>query len=369
MNLPVITATGSAASRGEAHGRQAADRIERGLAMYRDEFARKGVQWDEAQALARAFMPHVEHYDADLVVELEAIAKGARQTKESILILNARTELLFWKELERTKAGAPAPELVTAEECTSATALPEVTANGHLLHGQNWDWEPRCADHAIALRIKGSDIPDSVNFVEAGQLARHGFNSEGVAITANGLHSAGDYAKTGVPNPFIRRKILSAETFGKAIGVIHNSARSFSHNLSLSHALGEAFDFETTPDHVFWIEPQDGILAHANHFRSPQARVTITDVNLARCPESLYRESRVRRGLLAEKGRIDVDTFKRVFGDTFGKPDSVLRSPQRRPGGITSATVYTLIMDTTERRAWVALRPYDGASFQEVSLA
>ena len=108
MSLPVITVTGSAAARGEAYGRQAADRIERGLAMYREEFARKGVQWDEAQSLARAFMPHVERYDAELVVELEAIAKGARQTKESILILNARTELLFWKEQERTKTRAPA---------------------------------------------------------------------------------------------------------------------------------------------------------------------------------------------------------------------------------------------------------------------
>lgn len=368
MNVPIITVSGTSAARGESYGRAAAQPIARALAMYRREFAGKGLQWDEAQALARSFMPHVERYDAGQAVELAAIAKGAGQTPEAILILNARTELLFWKEQERSAARAPAA-LAHAEECTSAVAMPEVTQDGNLIHAQNWDWQPQCAEHTVALRIRDSDIPDSMNFVEAGQLARHGFNAEGVAITANGLHSAGDYARTGVPNPFIRRRILASDSLAKAIGAVYNSARSFSHNLGLSHAAGEAFDFETTPDHVFWIEPQEGILAHANHFRSIQARATVTDLNLARCPESLYRESRVRRGLLAEKGRITVDTFKRVFGDTFGKPDSVLRHPHARPGGMTSATVYTLIMDASQKRAWLALKPYEGAAFQEFALA
>lgn len=334
--------------------------------MYRKEFARKGIEWDEALRLARRFMPSIEEYDAQLAIEISAIAKGAGESTEAIVVLNARTELIFWNERER---GLPTATLAEVDECTSAVALPDATLEGHVIHAQNWDWQPECADHALVVRIRSDDMPDSLNFVEAGQLARHGFNSEGVAITAMGLHSSGDYGRSGIPNPLIRRKMLACDSLGGAIGVIYNSARSFSHNIMVSHPAGEAFGFETTPDGVYWLEPEDGLMVHANHFKSPQALSQVTDINIARCPDTLYRDSRVRRLLNAERGRITEETFRSVFADNFGNPNSVLRHPQARPGGMVSATVYTLIMDSAQLRAWVAPKPYEGASYTQYSLA
>jgi isopenicillin-N N-acyltransferase-like protein len=324
--LPVIDVAGNAAQRGESYGRQAAGLIALAVEHYRRDFAAKGVDWAEAGVIARRFRAQIDAFDGELAEELSAIASGAGVPVEDILLLNARTEVLFWREQEKGRKSAQETE---PEGCTSALAMPQTTRDGKLIHGQNWDWMPEVAGHTLALRIRRADCPDSLNLVEAGQLARHGFNELGVAVTAMGLHSAGDYGKVGIPSPLIRRRILSSANFGDALGQVLGHLPSFSHALVVSHADGEAFCFETTPEETFWAGPEDGLIAHANHFSNPAALARVKDANLARCPESLYRESRVRRALEAERGRIDATTFETCFADTFGRPNSILRPPRK----------------------------------------
>ena len=363
--LPVIDIAGNATQRGESYGRQAAGLIALAVDHYRRDFAAKGVDWAEAGAIARRFREQIGAFDGELAEEISAIASGAGVPADDIVLLNARTEVLFWRE---RKKGRRAGEETEPEGCTSALAMPQATRHGKLIHGQNWDWMPEVAAHTLALRIRRADCPDSLHLVEAGQLARHGFNEVGVAVTAMGLHSAGDYGKVGIPSPLIRRRILTSGNFGDALGQVLGHPPSFPHALVVSHAEGEAFCFETTPDETFWAAPENGVIAHANHFSNPAALARVRDVNLARCPESLYRESRVRRMLEAERGRIDATTFETCFADTFGQPNSILRHPSKRAGGLTSATVYTLIMTPIDRIMRVAVRPYEGARYQELSL-
>ena len=363
-SFPLISISGSPSQRGESYGRQAAAQIALAIDIYRGEFQRRGMYWPEALRLAGEFLGTLRDYDPILSEEMEAIAHGADRSVQEIVLLNARTEVMFWKE---KKARTVDIEQMI-EECTSAVALPEATQDGHLLHGQNWDWNPACVDLAVVLEIRQDDAPDILTFVEAGQLARHGLNSEGIALTAMGLHSDRDYGRMGIPNPMIRRKMLGCRNLGEAMSVLTNSPRSFSHCLILSHADGEAFSFETTPDEVYWLEPEDGILVHANHFKSTVAMAQLKDLNLGRSPDSLYRDSRVRRALKAAEGSISMETFRQVFSDEFGKPNSVLRHPAPRPGGMISATLATLIMDTTERIMWLAPTPFKNAHFTEYRL-
>ncbi len=70
--------------------------------------------------------------------------------------------------------------------------LAEASADGKLLHGQNWDWRAECAETGVVLRIAREDGPDVLTFTEAGGLARAGMNSAGVALTANFLGSDRD---------------------------------------------------------------------------------------------------------------------------------------------------------------------------------
>ncbi len=366
--FPLIAVAGPPRERGRSYGHLAGERIAAGIALYRDAFATTGIEWPEAMRYAERFRAHVEAYDRDMLAEIEGIAEGSEQSVEAIVVLNARTEIIFWRDHENDTGNAGAVAAMP-EECTAALALPGTTADGHVLHGQNWDWNPRCADTSVVLRIENDDGPDILTFVEAGQLARHGMNSEGIALTVNGLQCDLDCGNLGVPNPLIRRRLLQSRTLAGAIDAVLNTPISFSHSLILSHPAGVGINLEVTPGGAYWLQPEGGLLVHANHFKCPVARGRLQDIGLLRCPESLYRDQRLLDHMRAASPAISVDTFKAGLADTFGAPDAILRTPKARPGGNLSGTVTTLIMDTTERRMWLAPRPYLGSpEFTEYAL-
>lgn len=367
--IPLVHVAGPPRERGASYGRQAGDRIALGLDIYREAFDRAGITWPEAMDIAGRFCERVRDYDADMWEEIQGIAEGSEQPVEAVVALNARTEIIFWRDNELDGPGRPPPlDGGLQEECTSALALPAVTADGHLLHGQNWDWNPRCEDSVIVLRIENGDGPDILTFLEAGQLARHGMNSAGIALTVNGLQCDQDCGLMGTPNPLIRRRLLSSAQFAGAIDAVLNADISFSHSLTLSHREGVATTLEVTPEQNFWLMPENGLLVHANHFKCPVARARVEDTGLRRCPESLYRDQRVTDYLGARAGAIDTETFKAAFADRFGSPDAVLRTPKARPGGNLSGTVATIIMDTTAGKMWVAPSPYRDIRFSEYRL-
>ncbi|HET6630181.1 MAG TPA: C45 family peptidase [Woeseiaceae bacterium] len=365
--FPVVSVSGPPRERGLSYGRQAGERIAAGVATYKEAFAVAGIEWSEAMGYAERFRAQIRGYDSDMYAEIEGIAGGSDQPLNAIVALNARTEIIYWRDKERQE-DRPAASAAMQEECTAALALPGATANGHVLHGQNWDWNPRCADSSVVLRIENGDGPDILTFVEAGQLARHGMNSEGIALTVNGLQCDLDCGNMGVPNPLIRRRLLQSRALGGAIDAVLNTPISFSHSLMLSHSAGAGVTLEVTPAEAFWLQPDQGILVHANHFKSPVARSKVRDTGLLHCPESLYRDQRLLDHLRARQRQITVETFKAGLADTFGAPDAILRTPKARAGGNLSGTVATLIMDTTARKMWLAPRPYLGIEFTEYSL-
>jgi isopenicillin-N N-acyltransferase-like protein len=361
--FPLIEVAGSPRDVGLAYGRAAGEYIHRSIAIYQNAFAQKGVTWDVARQKAREFTPVVESYGADLVTELAGIAAGAEVPLEDIVAINSRTELLYGQ-----KPAAPPGADADPDGCTGAIAMPEATADGHTLHGQNWDWRDECADSSIVLKVEPENGPRMLIFVEAGILARCGMNSAGVAITGNFLQTDNDYGLSGVPLPFIRRRVLMSTALGHAIRVVFDAPRTFSNNLMISQRDGECIDLEATPREVFWIHAERGLLVHANHFTSPGALAKVHDLGVETNTDSLYRDRRVRARLASRLSQLGIEDFKAAFADRYGAPRAVCRSPVLGPGGKTSSTVATVIMDTTAGKMWIARRPYDGAQFREYSI-
>lgn len=364
--IPEITVRGSAAKRGHAYGKGVTPQIASALQSYRGYFATRGVDWADALATAADFRKCIEDYAPDSALEIEAIAMGSGQTPEAIVLLNARTEILFW----RAGAGQqpPASFEFAADECTGIIVTPDASETGTLLHAQNWDWMPEAADHTVVLRVLDHDGPNALHFVEAGQLARHGLNELGLAVSAMGLHSDRDYGRLGVPSPILRQQMIHAGSIGEALGLVYRSQPSFSHALAVSHAQGEAVILESAPGVTEWLMPEAGVLTHSNHFKSVAARLQLRDVNLARCPDSLTRDQRAQHVLARAPGKIDHALLEAALLDTAHRPGSVLRAPSAREGGLLSATLYTLIMEPEKQRARVALRPYEGAVFEEYTI-
>lgn len=363
MSFPIIDLSGDARARGLKHGKEGGDLVHRSIVIYRKAFQSKGVSWERARAVAAALMPAIESYSAEFAEEIRGIAEGAKVPVEDIVALNARTELLYGQQPQ--VARGPDSD---ADGCTGAIALPNATAGGRVIHGQNWDWRDECADSGLLLRIRSTDGPDILCFTEGGLLARFGMNSAGVALTANFLQTENDYGRDGVPIALLRRQILTSPTFAEAMKVPYAAKRSFSANLMLSDAGGVAVDLESTPDEIFWLMPENDLLVHSNHFVSLAARCKHIDLSVPTNTDSLYRDMRVRLQLEQNHGKIDIDDFKRAFADNYGSPRAVCRSPIEGPGGKVSSTVATIIMSAGEGKLWIAKRPYDEAVFDEHSL-
>lgn len=352
MTFPYISIEGSPSVRGQQYGEKARPFIEKSLDIYLPAFAAKGLEWPQVEALAKEFAESLQAYEPKYLEELEGIARGASLDLEHVVAINARTELLYRQD----------------EGCTGAACMPELTAEGHVLLGQNWDWRPACQESAIILHIVPDCGPEILTFVEAGLLGRAGLNSAGIGVTGNFLQSNQDFGRRGVPIPFIRRRILSSESLAEAVGWVVRTPRAFSSNHLIADAAGFAIDCESAPERVFFLYPTDGILEHSNHFRSPVAQVCLEDTGIARYPDTLYRDKRVRSKLVEAGGKVSPESYMSAFRDHYGLPNSVCRHMAKRTDGTEIMTVSSLIMDLEERSLWVAPGPVCANEFVHYAL-
>jgi isopenicillin-N N-acyltransferase like protein len=361
---PLIEIYGAPRERGRQYGEQAADRIRLGIAHYSEQLASLGLPKQEIDQIVLQFAGMLEGGAADLLDEIRGIAEGAGVDFTHAMLLNARTEIL--KIAERRSGGLP--DLIEPDGCTGVIVLPEATRDGRLIHAQDWDWKKECAETAVVLRIRSDNGPDILTFTEAGGLARAGFNTAGISITGNYLESDRDYCQLGMPLAVIRRRTLEQEQYALAIRTVHATAKSASNNMMLAQAKGVALDFECVPNETFVLEPENGLLCHANHFRSATAKAKIVDRGIAATPDTLFRDLRVRSLLAPKIGEIGVDDVKAALFDDFDTPWSVCRPPRMNVQENLSATVAMIVMQPAAGIMEVAILPALNRNFTEYRL-
>jgi isopenicillin-N N-acyltransferase-like protein len=340
--FPLIELSGSPRERGRTHGKAAADRLRQGAKMYAESLLKSSIDWKELERRAEAMVPVIEKFDPAYVEEMRGIAEGANEPFAAVVLMNARTEMVVAARKQQAAKHFP-------DGCTAALALPEASADGVLLHGQNWDWRAECAETGVVLRIRRDDGPDILTFTEAGGLARSGLNSAGIGLTANALECDRDYQRgPGVPLPFIRRKVLESQYLAQAVHTIVSTPRPGSNHMAVSHATGqgsgEAFGFECAPDDTFWIAPDRGLYVHANHWIAESARAKVRDTGLAETPDSIYRDKRVREQLVPRRGKLTLEDLRQAFFDDWGSPYSVCRPPRLNTRGVMTATTAMILM-------------------------
>lgn len=346
--IPLIDTGGDPRTRGRQHGEAARDRIERAIGFYSRSFEHStGLNWPTVLELCPRWVPLIDDYLPGIMYEIAGIAEGANRTVPEILALNARGEM---------NAGNPFAD--DAEEgCSSYAITDEASGDGRVYCGQNWDWRSGINDTVIMLRIQQPGKPTVVMQVEAGQIGRHGANSAGIGLNANGLGVR--FGKgLGIPQPFIRRKILDATTMHDALEAVFKSTQSLCTNLLISHREGEVVDLETTPGRHGWMYPTDGVLVHANHFESfipPQLEGSYRPFS----PDSLYRTTRIRKVLRHAADARSPEAMRDLIGsalrDHFGYPDSVCNHPQPlRHEFHRTETVASSIVDLTAGEYYLA---------------
>lgn len=340
--FPFVSVRGTPYERGRAYGRAVADRVVRSAGLYGGTLDELGFDAAAKARLIKTFARQIEGFGAHYVEEMHGIADGSGVPFADVVMINARTEIVAQARREREKPATEAGEL--DEGCTAILVLPERSADGRLLHAQNWDWRAECAETAIVLRVEREDGPDFLTFVEAGGLARSGLNAAGISITANYLESDRDYRATGVPLALIRRKVLEQEHGALAIKAVATTPKTCSNNMTVGMAEGFGANYECAPDEAFPILPEDGLIVHANHWVSPIALGKVKDIGRATVPESIYRDWRVRRLLDAAGRRLSTADLKAALFDDFGAPYSVCRPPRPNSHNNLSATVAMVVM-------------------------
>jgi isopenicillin-N N-acyltransferase-like protein len=349
-DFPVLTLEGSAAVRGIAYGRLAAERIRDGLDFYRGVFAAAGLEGERLRRVSDRLADAIGEFDAEMLLELEGIARGAKVTLGEVISLNARSELMRSSE----------------EGCTGVACLPAATRSGHTLLGQNWDWHPSRVASGVLMRILPDHGPAILAFAEAGALARCGLNEAGVGVVGNALECEGCSVPGGVPVALLRRRILGCGSVEEAVDAVREAPRGTSVNHLVASAGGEAVSCETTPRAVYEVLPEDGLLGHSNHFLSARAREEVVDTGIAVHPDTLARAPRIEK-LLAARRPLEVADLEESFRDHDGYPDSICRHAETVEMG-TWTTVASVVMDLDERRLSLAAGPPCEGEYREHEL-
>ncbi len=353
--MPCLTVGENAFERGLAHGKTFAADVSANLETYLRRFAASGLTRDEAFEEAMRWQDAMASQNPEYAEEMQGLAKGSGQSTAAIALLNARYEIafmIFGKDARKREQAA-----TEADGCTTFGLLPEVTADGHTWLGQNWDWLAGVHHRNIVLRINRSSKPSLVCMTEAGIVGgKMGVNECGIGLVENGLASSLDGA-----NPYQKpfhmrcREILDAERYDLSLSPIVETKRTCSANFVVGAAGGEIIDFETSPHHISYLYPTNGIVTHSNHFMgSGHGESQMEKVG----PNTLFRAARMRRLLEAGDSQVDIDYMKHAMSDHFSAPMSLCRHPDpKQPAAKRTMTTGAVLIDLESRILHVADGP------------
>jgi len=351
--------------RGRQHGERFAADIRENVDTYLRRFDHNGVDEATAREHASDFVPIIEEANEDYAAGMEGVAEGSDLPLEEVALINVRYEILFSAYAEQTRDDAAAAS--EADGCTAFGVQPEVTADGKTYIGQNWDWIPQV--NTFLMDLRRPDRPNALTLTEAGLVGgKFGMNEHGIGYVVNGLVSENDGQNPhATPSHVGHLELLDVERLSEALGVVVGSSEpsNCSGNVLIGHHNGEMVDKESSPESDYYLYPENGVLTHANHFESENARGTFEQLT----PHSLCRGPRMKRLLEGQAGDIDPESLKGVLRDHFNRPGSICSHPDPEAGeheiGHTNSSV---IMDLQNRRMLITQGPPCETEYREFTI-
>ncbi|MDR1827635.1 MAG: C45 family peptidase [Methylobacteriaceae bacterium] len=342
--FPYIRIEGSPHERGIAYGRQAAERIGVGLALYRELFqAYAGMTWEEAVKRAGLFEASIEAYLPETLEEMRGIAEGAGVSYGDILALNCRSELMF----------------ALADGCTSVVIPPDSTRDGKTYIAQTWDWLKPAHGAGIILEVRQDPLPALLMVCEAGMVGGKGVNSAGLGCGLNALGIG--RGQVGVPLHVLYRGIMNSAKISDAIETVAKAPRAGCGNFSMGSAEGVVLHLEFTPENFDVLMPDAGSMAHANAYLSP---LFIAEDKLKiSFPCSYPRRFRAQKLVNRLEGEFTGKLIcETVLSDHVNFPDSICSHEDPRDERWSRfCTVYGIVMDLAGRTLLVsAANPCEG---------
>lgn len=358
FDLPLVVATGDSSAQGAAIGEVTRERIQTALGIYKRRFRdERGLTDDDQRRLGAEYGEIVSRFSPRTGAMLNAMSDAAGVAREDVLMLNARSEVLYGSSTPSETDGA----------CTTGAVLNTHTADAATYLLQNWDWRYNLRDQIYLLATEDPDGHQILTLAEAGMTAKAGINSSGIAVGLNLLASDQNKSSPGVPVHIMLREILLQRRLSSAITVALQADREGSANLIMASHEGDAIDLELVADDFTHHLPTNGIITHANHF---QRRGDWKDLYVDRAAFTLLRDRRLRDQLEQHGSNLSVEDMQRALSDHASHPDGVCRHVDTEVApNLQISTLCSMVMNTSTRSVHVApLNPCQG-KFRELRLA
>lgn len=255
--------------------------------------------------------------------ELEGVAEGAGVDPFAVFAGSV---------VELASGGATTPE-----RCTDLVAMPEVTADGHLLVAHNNDYTAESERDVVAIewRVPGEPVCFTLGL---GPWLAGGWNNAGLSVTANELAPADE--RVGIPRVLQMRDVVTRRTLADAVEAVLHPARASSYNWVLAHRDGKAVNIEGGACRAEITEPERGVLAHTNHYTHP----ALLDLERnTRVAGSTARLCRAQELLAACDEPWTADALLEVLSDHENAPDSLCRHGDAE----AARTVFWCVADVT----------------------
>lgn len=370
MSLPVVPLRGTPYEQGRQHGEALQSRVAHNLHVYFERFERE-VKLERAQVLewAGRYARAIETQNADYHAAMRGVADGSGFEFGEIAALNVRYEILYYQFGKNALAEAANKKPIDppGDGCTAFAVLPDASANGHLLLGQNWDWIPEV--QGAVLDTTDPDGWRTLAFTEAGIVgAKIGLSGVGVGLAINGMTTTDDdWSRLAKPFHVRCYEILRAPDFDAAVRVITDERRACSTNFLVAQTPDHVADIEAAPDTTNRIRCDNGLLVHANHFVAP-SELGVTEPPNPRRPFSCRRGERLRALLDAERP-VRVEDVEQGLRDHDQHPFGICRHPNPdEPPEQHYITVTAVVMDLDTRTLHLTDGPPCQNLFETVSL-
>ncbi|TBL76381.1 C45 family autoproteolytic acyltransferase/hydolase [Paenibacillus thalictri] len=288
----------------------------------------------------RAF---VQKYAPYFDEEVEGISEGAGISVADAYLLQIRAEI--------------DNEMKKYTECTTFAVLPEATSDGTGIIGQNADLPAFYKEVGVVVEFVPDDGHAHLVLTPAGQISYIGINSNGMGVFANFLTCDG--WKAGFPRYMFSRYALYCDSVSEAIEALRGLERASSRNLIMMDKYGNAVDMENTPERDGLILPEQGILAHSNHYTLPsfagEEKLTGTELENSRA-----RQDRMQQLLTDNRGKLNASLMKSLLRDRETYPYPLCRMPGDGANGAPDYDIITfasVIAEPSKGQMWVALGP------------
>lgn len=171
-------------------------------------------------------------------------------------------------------------------------------------------------------------------------------------MQVNGLGGRYGYEGYGVPQPFVRRRVLQSTSLNDAMDRVFKADQQIGANYLLATREGFSISLETTPaERTAWKYATDGVLVHGNHHEAhiptgqPGPYVPMAVDSLYRVPFVEGRLQQVRSATTTDDARAGI--VHALANETFA-PNSVCALPDTSlPETKQWQTVTASIVDLT----------------------